>query len=113
MGEVLYIEGMYQKGYKSDRYFFKTYNVKLLDTVGKEKTKSITIKVPIAEISSHFIDDLDQLCKKFRGKHKFKMLLVDSELGINLNLISSEKKVDANNEFVAELEKLGLSYKLN
>jgi DNA polymerase-3 subunit alpha len=113
MGEVLYIEGMFQRRYNSERYFFKTFDVKMLDTVGKEKTKSITLKMPVNEISTQLIDELEKLCKTNKGKHKFKMLVVDKEHDIKLDLISSDRKVDASNNFVAELERLGLSYKLN
>ena len=113
VGEVLYIEGMFQRRYNSERYFFKTFDVKLLDTVGREKTKSITLKLPVEELTQKIIEDLEKLCKSYKGNHRFKMLVIDSEHEIKLNLVSSEKKVDASGDFIAGLDRLGLSYKLN
>jgi len=55
---------------------------------------------------------LEKLCKEYKGKHKLKFSLLDKAHQTKLHLVSGEKKVNIDNSFVKELEKLGVEYKL-
>lgn len=112
-GTVLYIEGMNKKGYSGDRYFFKVKDVKMLDTVGKLMTKSITVRLPIEQVDEVLVHELVTLCEENEGEHIFKLKLVDDEQEFRLNLLSKTKRINANYKFVQELERLGLAFKLN
>ncbi len=112
VGEVLYIEGINQKGYSGDRYFFKIKSVKMLDTVSKIMTKAITLKIPIQKITEEFIEILDGICKGMEGSHDLKMVVFDVEDNTVLDLIVKSQKVNANYEFVRQVEQLGITYKL-
>ncbi|MCL4107754.1 UNVERIFIED_CONTAM: hypothetical protein GTU68_027139 [Idotea baltica] len=112
-GEVLYLEGYYEKNKHSDRVFFKTRDIKLLETIGKQMTKFITILVPAKYVNNEFIDDLGELCIVHPGDHKLKMVLIDRKEKLKLNLVSNEYKVNVNHEFVAELDKMNIKYRLN
>jgi len=68
-GKVLYIEGMNQKGYSGDRYFFKVKDIKMLDTVGKELTKSITVRLPIHRVDENLVANFIDLCEENEGEH--------------------------------------------
>ncbi len=111
-GEVLYLEGMNQKGYSGDRYFFKIKEIRMLDTVSKIMTKSITLRVPLAKIDESLINSIDEISTKFEGDHDLKIIITDIEDNLNLDLIAG-RKVNANYEFVDLIKELGLNYKLN
>ncbi len=112
-GEVLYIKGKYQKRWNSDEYQLKLLEVRQLDSVGKELTKSITLKMDIAHLDAKLINGLEKLCKTYKGKHKLKLELLDKKNKIRLHTYSSNQKVNADVEFVQGIEALGLSYKVN
>jgi DNA polymerase-3 subunit alpha len=112
-GKVLYIEGLNQKGYGGDRFFFKAKEIKMLDTVGQLLTKSVTIKFPTDKMNVELVDAVINLCNENEGKHHLKFKIVDKEEDLMVDLISAGKKVNANFEFVQAIEKLGLPYKLN
>ena len=40
-GQVLYVEGSNDKGYSQDRLFFNVKDIRMLDTIGKNMTKSL------------------------------------------------------------------------
>ena len=113
MGEVLYIEGHFEKNKHSDRVFFKTKDIKLLDSVGQKLTKFITLLIPAKYINEDFLEGLEALCVESKGNHKLKMVLIDQEEQLKLNLVSHEYKINVNHEFVAKLDKMNLKYKVN
>ena len=84
-GNIIYLEGVNKKGW-GDRYMFKVSKIKMLDTVGKQMTKSITIKVPLDRINEQFIEQLDGLCEENEGSHKLKMRILDMEHQISIDV---------------------------
>jgi len=112
-GNVLYVEGINQKGYNSDRTFFKPKEIMFLDTVGQTQTKSVTVRMTLDEINDRTIDGIVKLCEEKNGKHLFKVKIVDKTDEMNIDLISGTQKVNADNYFVQELESLGLLFKIN
>ena len=112
-GKVLYIKGVNQRWRGSDRVSFKPKDIKMLDTVGKLLTKSVTIKFPTVQMNEELVEAVINLCEEHEGKHHLKFKIVDREEDMIIDLISSGKKVNANFEFVQAVEALGLPYKLN
>ncbi len=112
-GEVLYITGTYKQRFNSEEYQLKIKEVKQLASIGNNLTESILLKFPIEKVSEDFIDDIDRLCKKYKGKHRLKMMLMDRTNENTLRLYAPERKVKADNEFIAELEQRGIPYQLN
>ena len=112
-GKVLYIKGLNQRWRGSDRVSFKPKDIKMLDTVGKLLTKSVTIKLPTLQINKELVNAVIALCEEHEGKHHLKFKIVDREEDMIIDLISFGKKVNANFEFVQAIEELGLPYKLN
>ena len=104
---------MFVKRFNGERYFFKVKDIRMLDSVGKMLTKSITLKLPLEIISDQLLQELENICEENQGEHKFKMKVVDAENKIELDLISKNRFVNASNQFVRKVEGLGLPYKLN
>lgn len=112
LGAVLYVEGMNSRGYNSDNYYFRVKEVRLLDTVGKLLTKSITLRVPIDDITDRLIKELEGISDP-QGQHKFKILLVDAESNVELDLVGAGKNVTVDTNLLDVITRLGLPYKLN
>ena len=113
MGEILFIEGIYAKRYNGDNYFFRVKNIKLLDTIGKTMTKSITIQIPIKSIDDKMIAELNKMCDVTEGKHKFKVQVVDLQEDVKIDLLNDKKLIEVDSAFIDRLSRLGLAYKLN
>ncbi len=111
--EVLFLEGLYQKRWNSEEYQLKIKEVRQLESIGKELTESITLKITLDTITEAFIRELDKLCKKYNGQHDLKFVFLDRTNKESLSCIAKEMKVNAGSDFVLELEKMGIGYKLN
>jgi len=112
LGAVLYIEGTNGKGYNSDNYYFRVKEIRLLDTVGKMLTKSITLRVPIDDITDRLIEELNNVSDP-QGQHKFKILVVDPESNTELDLVGADRHVTVDTSLLDVITRLGLPYKLN
>ncbi|MEO1518004.1 MAG: DNA polymerase III subunit alpha [Bacteroidota bacterium] len=112
-GQVVFIKGNYQKQWSKEEFQLKIKEVRLLESVGAEMTKSITLKIPLDLITEDFINHIDKLCKNHKGKHQLKVILLDRSERSSINLMSNSRKVNADNDFTMALEKIGVGYKLN
>jgi DNA polymerase-3 subunit alpha len=55
---------------------------------------------------------LDELCRKYPGGQKLKMIFYDGESRQKLHMVSRERMVDADTAFINGIEKLGIQYKV-
>lgn len=113
VGNVLYIEGINQKGMNSDRAFFRAKDIMFLDTVGQARTKSITVRLGLHDIKPDTINAFVRLCESKPGKHLLKLKIKDEESDVDIELQSQTFKINADGLFVQELESMGFSFKLN
>jgi DNA polymerase-3 subunit alpha len=112
-GQVLYVEGSNEKGYTQDRYFFNVRDIRMLDTIGKLLTKSLTIKLPLHTINEHLIHELEQICIDKVGPHMLKLKIVDDSEDTGIDLVATQMKISADYQFIESLEQLGLAYRIN
>lgn len=113
-GNVIYMEGIYGKQFNGDRMFFRVKDMKLLDTIGKLFTKSITLRIPLAEVDQPLVNGLSALVTENKGDHRLRIIVADEEEGDNdLELVPTASKVNASYDFVDGLKKMNIAYKLN
>jgi DNA polymerase-3 subunit alpha len=112
-GSSIYVEGEYKQRYNSDEMEFRVQNVRLLETIGEEKTTSITLKIPIESVSTDLIDRIEKLCLAHKGKHLLRMELIDYQNKDKMSFTSQLRKVTVGNEFIAAMEGLGLECGVN
>jgi len=113
-GAILYLKGKFQKKWNSeDEFEFRLKEVQLLEGLAKNKTESISIKLDVNTLTVELSKKIEALCVKHKGTHKVKLIFIDPNKKIKLAMHSKSHKVLADNEFVSELTKLGLRYKLN
>jgi len=112
-GQVVYITAIYQPKWNSDEYQLTIKEVRQLDAVGKELTESITLKLPLDDITNELMNKIETLCEEYKGKHKLKIALVDLKNMESLNFTSKNKFVNADSDFARQLDKLGVKYRFN
>jgi hypothetical protein len=99
--------------FNSEEYELNIKEVRFLGGLSDDLTESITVMIPIEQISHQMIEDLDVICRKHKGKHKLKVQFLDATNRQTLHLFSPDKKVNANGDFIVDIEKHGLRYKVN
>ena len=113
VGQVVFIDGVFKSRYMSDELYFDPQIIRLLSSVGEEMTKSITIKVPIEQITPEFEKSLEHACAEHQGNQPLRIVVYDREHEMKLQFMSETRKIQIDSQFVKEIEKLGLPYKLN
>jgi DNA polymerase-3 subunit alpha len=86
--------------------------VKLLEGMGRELTEAIILKLPLTALSRQLVVGLDELCRKYPGGQKLKMVFYDGESKQKLRMISRERMVDADTDFIKGIERLGIRYQV-
>ena len=112
-GTSVYVEGEFKKRYNSEEYEFRVTNVRLLEAVGEEKTSSITLQIPIESLTEDLINKIEKLCSQHKGKHTLKMELIDHQNREKMAFLAKKKKVQVGNEFLSEIEMLGITCGVN
>lgn len=113
-GNVIYMEGIYGKQFNGDRMFFRVKDMKLLDTIGKLFTKSITLRIPVESIDGQLVEGLNALVSNNKGEHRLRIIVADDEdVDNDLDLVPVSSKVNASYDFVDGLKKMNIAYKLN
>jgi DNA polymerase-3 subunit alpha len=107
------VEGEYKQRYNSDEFEFKVNNVRLLETIGEEKTSSVTLRIPVENVTEALIQQIEKLCAAHKGKQTLRMELIDRQNKEKMAFTSLAKKVTVGNEFLAALELLGVECGVN
>ena len=110
-GKAIYIEGMNSTSRYNGSMYFNIMRLMLLETVGNKMTKSLTVKLSVADLDEALLLNLEEIFAKHQGNHTFKIKLVDDEN--HVDLLSDRYRVNANVELLNKIEDLGLRYKIN
>ncbi|MCI5083449.1 MAG: DNA polymerase III subunit alpha, partial [Saprospiraceae bacterium] len=95
MGKAIFMKIGWQKSWRDDGLELKVKEVRLLESVGKEMTESITLKLFLDSLTAEIIEKLDALCEQKRGNHRLKMELLDRTNRMKLKMVAKERKVHA------------------
>ncbi len=112
-GESLFITGNYQSRYNSDEMQLKILDAKLLGSIAGTLTESVTLDIPIELLNDKLLAEIDRLCTEHKGTHTLKMRLLDNTNRNSLAFSAAKRKVNADSDFAAAMERLGLGCKLN
>ncbi|MBL7802997.1 MAG: hypothetical protein JNL02_04635, partial [Saprospiraceae bacterium] len=112
-GDSLFITGNYQPRYNSEEMQLKLLDVKLLSSISGTLTESVTLDIPIELLDDRLLAEIDRVCTEHKGAHTLKMRLLDNTNRNALNFSASKRKVNADSDFAAAMERLGLGCKLN
>jgi DNA polymerase-3 subunit alpha len=114
-GAFLYVKGKIQERWNQpDNMEFKISAIQLLPELRDKLAKSITIQVPLSEISDEFISKMNVLFEANKGSCNVRFTVYDRGENISIDMPSKKTKVNVNNEFIKTIDTtLGLQYKLN
>lgn len=112
-GKALFIKGSYQRSWRGEELEFKLKEASLLEGIGESLTDSITLKMPLDALTKELVNSIDDLCKRHKGKQRLRVELIDKTNRLKLNMISKGRTVQASNEFIDEIARLGLEYRVN
>jgi len=93
---------------------FKIKEIELLSEIKDTMIKGLTISIPIEKISNLFIDTINDITEKYKGKTELKINVIEKNKGFSLRFFSRSKKILINQKLINELNKLdNVDYKLN
>ncbi|MEI6408935.1 MAG: OB-fold nucleic acid binding domain-containing protein [Bacteroidota bacterium] len=112
-GNSLYLTGSFKQRFNSDEMEFKPEKVEFLESIAGALVESVTIQMSVEMLNEKMLNEIDKLCQTRKGKHQLKMRLLDNTNRNSLGFSSLARKVNADSDFVMEMEKLGVECKLN
>lgn len=111
-GTALFLTATFQKKWQSEELELKIGEIKLLEGVGRELTNAIILKMPLEDLTDAKVIQLDELCQRYPGKSKLRMVFYDREADSKLKMFSLKRTVDPDTDFVNGVEQLGIKYRL-
>ncbi len=104
-GELLYVKGTYQLRWKSaDQYEFRISDIELLQEVRNKKTKRVQINMPLSNLTTGSILELENALKTHPGKFEVSLDVFDQIENAHLAMTSIKYKVDLNQEMIQFLQ---------
>lgn len=115
VGYFLLIKGRIQpKYYNKEELEFKVKKIHLLPNVREELINTISLEMPISEITPEFIDDFDRITLENKGKTTVKFNIYDNEGKYYIEMFSRTRKVYLSDSFINFLDgKSNIEFKLN
>jgi hypothetical protein len=111
-GKAVFVKANYRRSYRTEELEISVEEVKLLEGIGRELTEAIILKLPLQTLTLSMVDALDELCLKYRGQQKLRMVFYDHEDELKLKMYSRERLVDADTDFINGIERLGIKYRV-
>ncbi|MEM0991999.1 MAG: OB-fold nucleic acid binding domain-containing protein, partial [Bacteroidota bacterium] len=112
-GTCVFVKGNFEPQWSGDGFQFKLKEVNTLESITEKLTKTITLKLPIEQITAEILQSVDTLCQQHQGNQQLKVILIDRTNRTKLALKSKKRGVNASTAFAEALDHLGVSYKLN
>jgi DNA polymerase-3 subunit alpha len=112
-GKALFLKCGWQKSWRDDSMEIKIKEMRLLEGLTEDMANEITLKITVDALDMAFIDRLDEACKSHKGKHRLRVELLDRSKKLKLVMAAKDRRVNAANGFISELEKMGVNYRLS
>jgi DNA polymerase-3 subunit alpha len=120
LGLFLQVRGLVTERFKQkDNWEFKVNSIVLLSELRDKMSKSLTIQVPLTELSNTFINKMDEIIRLNTEQNEnrncqLKFMVMDYEEETILEMPSKTVRINPSNEFLNEISKMiGVRYKLN
>ncbi len=111
--ECLYIEGEYRQRTGSTTYELRVSNVRLLERIEEEKTKGITLRLPLERITPALIAQMEQICSAHKGKHALRIEIIDGQNQERLSFVSVNQTVQVSQQLLTALMDIGVEFNVN
>jgi DNA polymerase III subunit alpha len=112
-GESLYVIGSMKQRYNSEEFQFKVEDVKMLSSIAGTLAESVTINIPLELLDEKMLNEIDRISKEHKGRNTLKFRVIDNVNAQSIAMSSGGRKVNADNDFIFALGRLGLDCKVN
>ena len=114
-GYFLFIKGKIGKSLRNQLEMEpKILTMELLSEMREKMIKSMTITLPLSEVTSANLEILNKTISENKGNTKLKIQIVDPEEKISVDLLSTKFKVNPSNDFINALKTIkNTSFKMN
>jgi len=113
-GLFIMVRGNVQKSYRGEQMEFRINNIELLSEVRKNYVKSITLNMPVLQVTTALIEQLEKVSLNNKGKVLLKFNIFDPESNMNIQMFSRTAKIELTDEMLNFLKnELNLSFRIN
>ena len=108
-GAFLFIRGKMEPrrfAKTKDDVEFKIHKIELLNDVRDKLVKAVTVHVKSSLVDDEYIQKFSGICENNKGDCNLRLVLVDEQENIFLELASNQYKVNVSNEFIYGLKAL-------
>ncbi len=103
-GKNILITGNFkEQNWKPGEYEFKINGIRLLETAKEQLTKSLELSMSVRDISSDFVEFIDNNLKEHPGKASLKLNVIEPLESISITLLSGNSGITLNDELTAYL----------
>lgn len=107
IGWFLFIEGsVVRNNWGQQNLEFKIRNIDLLNEIGLKRSKGVSLRVNMIDITPDFIGKVEDVCQEFTGNTPLYLKLKDEGENINLELMSRKFRVNPINDMVKKMKKV-------
>jgi DNA polymerase-3 subunit alpha len=110
-GQFLFIRGRYIMNYRGSDFELKINQVSLLLSL-RDQVRRITLPLPLAAINDKLTDQLEMLCKKYKGNATLQIKIIDAEAKYSLLMRSKTYKLKPDIELYKTLNALNIDFKV-
>lgn len=113
-GYSLLIRGRFEADrFRPNEMRFNIRTIQMLSDVRDELVKQITIALPIEDINSDTIKEIQDVAQDHTGKVVLKFQIRDNENKVGIEMFSRSYKINPSNEFIEHLMRMNLHFKIN
>ena len=91
----------------------KIKSISLLGNAKDEILKSITVTLPVSEITQDFVTDIKSILASNIGMVEFRIKLIDKEESLSAELFSRKFRISVNDVIIDYIKNNGLQYNIN
>ncbi len=98
---------------KTAPYDFRLSDINLLGNVTDQFVSAITLNVMSGQVDAKFRGELVRLLKTNKGSIPLLIFIIDPQTGYKIEFKSKKFQVAVNSDFIADIDRLGLTYKIS
>jgi DNA polymerase-3 subunit alpha len=104
-GTCIHIKGAFEKWESRNEWNFRVQEICLLETIKRAFTRQIQLSIQPSTMTQGHVDFLQMNMKKFQGKSRMKIIFIDLIEKLRIQMKTTEKGVEINDELTEFLEK--------
>jgi DNA polymerase-3 subunit alpha len=113
-GMFLFVKAKVNSRFNTEQLELKVSQIYLLSSIRDKYSKSLTLQIPLKDVSADMAQYINNITAASPGACSLKILLVDPEENMSIDLVSKKIRLTLNNDLIGQVQKMsGVSMKLN